>query len=163
MIMLGVDPGFRFAGFGVAKKEGTKVSILDYGFLRLPPKKSLVERTGLFHAFFDKKMQEHAVTHLAIETPFLGKNAQNFMKLGYLRGLLYLLTDTYKLELHEFAPRQVKSAITGSGSASKEQVARVIGQLLPRLKEPQRDDVTDALAITLCGVWQQKNPYHTFK
>lgn len=163
MILLGVDPGFRFAGFGVAKKEGTRVSILDYGFLRLQPKKSLVERTGLFHEFFDEKMKKHGVTHLAIETPFLGKNAQNFMKLGYLRGILYLLTHKHQLELHEFAPRQVKSAITGSGSASKEQVARVISQLLPRLKEPQRDDVTDALAITLCGIWQQKNPYHMLK
>lgn len=161
--MLGIDPGFRFAGFGVARKEGTKVGILDYGFLRLQPKKNLVERTGLFHSFFDKKIQEYNVTHLALETPFLGKNAQNFMKLGYLRGILYLLTDRYQLELHEFAPRQVKSAITGSGSASKEQVARVICQLLPRLKEPQRDDVTDALAITLCGIWQQKNPYHLLK
>ena len=158
MTLLGVDPGFRSAGFGVAKKDGTRVGILDYGFLRLPPKKSLIERTGLFHEFFDKKMQEHSVTHLAIETPFLGKNAQNFMKLGYLRGILYLLTHKHQLELHEFAPRQVKSAVTGSGAASKEQVARVIYQLLPRLKAPQRDDVTDALAITLCGIWQQKNP-----
>lgn len=163
MIILGVDPGFRFAGYGVAKKEGSRVSFLDYGFLRLQPKKSLVERTGLFHSFFHEKIQEHQVTHLAIETPFLGKNAQNFMKLGYLRGILYLLTDNHKLELHEFAPRQVKSAVTGSGGASKEQVARVIYQLLPRLKAPQRDDVTDALAITLCGVWQQKNPYHSLK
>jgi crossover junction endodeoxyribonuclease RuvC len=161
--MLGIDPGFRFAGFGVVKKEGTRVSVLDYGFLRLQPTKSLVERTGLFHSFFDEKIKTHAVTHLSLETPFLGKNAQNFMKLGYLRGILYLLTDTYKLELHEFAPRQVKSAITGYGGASKEQVAKVIGQLLPRLKQPQRDDVTDALAISLCGIWQQKNPYHTLK
>lgn len=163
MVMLGIDPGFRFAGFGVAKKEGTRISILDYGFLKLPQTKSLVERTGLFHAFFDEKIRLFGVTHLSLETPFLGKNAQNFMKLGYLRGILYLLVDRYKLELHEFAPTQVKSALTGSGGASKEQVARVIGQLLPKLKEPQRDDVTDALAITLCGIWQSKNPYHMLK
>jgi crossover junction endodeoxyribonuclease RuvC len=163
MIMLGIDPGFRFAGFGVAKKEGSRVSIIDYGLLKLNPKKSLVERTGLFHGFFNEKIQQQEVTHLSLETPFLGKNAQNFMKLGYLRGLLYLLADTYNLELHEFAPRQVKSAITGSGAASKEQVARVIMQLIPRIKAPQKDDVTDALAITLCGIWQQKNPYHTLK
>ena len=163
MIILGVDPGFRFAGFGVAKKEGTRVSIIDYGFLRLQPTKSLIERTGLFHSFFDEKIKTHGVAHLSLETPFLGKNPQNFMKLGYLRGILYLLTNTYKLELNEFAPRQVKSAITGSGAASKEQVARVVYQLLPRLKKDQRDDVTDALAVMLCGLWQQKNPYHMFK
>ena len=163
MVILGVDPGFRFAGFGVASKEGSRVSVVDYGFLKLSPSKNLVERTGLFHSFFSEKIKTHKVTHLSLETPFLGKNAQNFMKLGYLRGILYLLTDTYKLELHEFAPRQVKSAITGFGGASKDQVARIIGQLLPRLKTPERDDVTDALAITLCALWQQKNPYHRLK
>jgi len=157
VVILGVDPGFRYAGFGVLKKEGGKSFLLDHGYLGLPQKKSLIERVGLFHAFFDEKIKTHQVDHIAIETPFLGKNAQNFLKLGYLRGILYLLTDTYNLEIHEFAPRQVKSSITGFGGASKEQVARVIGQLFPRLKQPLRDDVTDALAITLCGLWDNKN------
>lgn len=157
MVILGVDPGFRYAGFGVLKQEGAKSFLLDYGYLGLPQKKTLVERVGLFHAFFEEKIKIHQVDQLALETPFLGKNAQNFLKLGYLRGILYLLSDTYNLTLHEFAPRQVKSSLTGFGGASKEQVARVIEQLFPRLKTPLRDDVTDALAITLCSLW--KKPY----
>lgn len=163
MIMLGVDPGFRFAGFGIVKKEGARVQVLDYGFLKMKPTDTLVKRTGEFHAFFDTKIKDYAVTHIALETPFLGKNAQNFMKLGYLRGLLYLLVSTYQLSLHEFAPREVKAALTGFGGASKEQVARVIYQLIPRLKAGERDDVTDALAITLCGVWQTTHPYNQFQ
>lgn len=158
MVILGVDPGFRFAGFGVLKKEGTKAFLLDYGYLKLPPTKSLVERTGLFHDFFKDKIEAHQVDHLALETPFLGKNAQNFLKLGYLRGILYLLSHKHNLELFEFAPRQVKSALTGFGGASKEQVARVILRLFPKIKTPQKDDVTDALAITLCGLWKQNSP-----
>lgn len=153
MVILGVDPGFRYAGFGVLKQEGGKSFLLDHGFLGLPQSKSLIERVGLFHTFFNEKINAYGVDHLALETPFLGKNAQNFLKLGYLRGILYLLADSYKLSVHEFAPRQVKSSLTGFGGASKEQVARVIGQLFPRLKQPLRDDVTDALAITLCGLW----------
>lgn len=94
---------------------------------------------------------------MSLETPFLGKNAQNFLKLGYLRGILYLLANQHKLEIHEFAPRQVKSALTGFGGASKEQVARVILRLFPKIEAPKRDDVTDALAITLCGIWHQGN------
>lgn len=163
MIMLGIDPGFRFAGFGIVQKEGARVQVLDYGFLKMNPTDTLVKRTGEFYAFFQDKITAHQVTHLALETPFLGKNAQNFMKLGYLRGLLYLLTDMHKLILHEFAPREVKSTLTGFGGASKEQVARVIYQLIPRLKTVERDDVTDALAITLCGVWQNAHPYNQFK
>lgn len=158
MVILGVDPGFRFAGFGVLKKEGGKAYLLDHGFLKLPPQKSLITRTGLFYNFFKEKIETHKVDHLSIETPFLGKNAQNFLKLGYLRGLLYLLSDQYNLEIHEFAPRQVKSALTGFGGASKEQVARVIIRLFPKIKAPQRDDVTDALAVTLCGLWHHTNP-----
>tara|TARA_A100001037_G_scaffold278438_1_gene279376 strand:- start:33 stop:518 length:486 start_codon:yes stop_codon:yes gene_type:complete len=157
--MLGIDPGFRFAGFGILKKEQHRAYLLDYGLLKLPPKKSLVERTGLFYSTFKEKIETHKVTHLALETPFLGKNAQNFLKLGYLRGILYLLADQYNLEIHEFAPRQVKSALTGFGAATKEQVARVILRLFPKITEPQKDDVTDALAVTLCGLWQQKAQY----
>ena len=157
MVMLGIDPGFGFAGFGILKKEHNKAFLLDHGYLRLPPSKSLVERTGLFYEFFNQKIQLYSVDHLSLETPFLGKNAQNFLKLGYLRGILYLLASQHKLELHEFAPRQVKLALTGYGAASKEQVAHVIMRLFPNLTAPDKADVTDALAVTLCGVWQHNN------
>jgi len=156
MIVLGIDPGFRFAGFGILKKEGGKAFLLDHGYLTLPQKKSLIIRTGLFYDFFKDKIITHQVDHLSIETPFLGKNAQNFLKLGYLRGILYLLSSQHNLELHEFAPRQVKSALTGFGGASKEQVARVILRLF-KIEPPKKDDVTDALAITLCGLWHHNN------
>ena len=156
-IILGIDPGFRYAGFGVLKKEGSKAFLLDHGFLKLRPQDSLVQRTGIFYDFFKEKIVTYHVNHLSLETSFLGKNAQNFLKLGYLRGILYLLASQHNLELHEFAPRQVKSALTGFGGASKEQVGRVICRLFPRITTPQRDDVTDALAITLCGLWHQKN------
>lgn len=158
MVLLGVDPGFQYAGFGIVEKTQGSIIVRDYGYLRLDPKKTLVERTGLFHTFFDAKIKEYGVTHLSLETPFLGKNAQNFLKLGYLRGILYLLASHYKLSLNEFAPREVKVTLTGFGGASKEQVARVIERLFPRLKPDQRHDVTDALAVTLCGVWQSSNP-----
>jgi crossover junction endodeoxyribonuclease RuvC len=156
MTILGVDPGFQFAGFGIIKKEGGKATVLDYGYLKMQPTKSLVERIGIFYDFFGEKIIKHGVTDLALETPFLGKNAQNFLKLGYLRGNLYLLANKKNLTLHEFAPTQVKQSLTGSGGASKEQVARVIYQLFPTMKVADKEDVTDALAVTLCGLWQNR-------
>jgi len=96
------------------------------------------------------------VTHIALETPFLGRNAQNFLKLGYVRGILYLLASQEKLTLCEFAPTQVKQAVTGFGGAQKEQVSRVIHQLFPAIKAIDSLDVTDAIAVTLCGVWSQR-------
>jgi len=156
MVILGIDPGFSFTGFGIIKQEQNKTYLIDYGYLKLPTTKPLPTRVGIFHAAFDEKIKQFNVTDLALETPFLGKNAQNFLKLGYLRGILYLLGDTYNLQLHEFSPREVKQAVTGFGGAQKEQVARVVLQLFPQLETPKKNDVTDALAVTLCGLWRNK-------
>ena len=154
MVILGIDPGFRFTGFCVAIKDQQGTRIVDYGYLKMSPAKSLSERVGIFYTVFDKKITTWHVTHLALETPFLGKNAQNFLKLGYLRGILYLLSDQHALTLHEFSPCEVKQSVTGFGGASKEQVARVVLQLFPKLITPDKEDVTDAIAITLCGLWR---------
>jgi len=154
MIVLGIDPGCRYSGFGVLKKEKHKVFLLDYGCLNMASTKSLVKRIGMFHDFFKEKIERWNITDLALETPFLGKNAKNFLKLGYLRGILYLLSDKHDLQLHEFSPREVKQSLTGFGGAAKDQVARVVLRLFPKIEAPKRDDVTDALAVTLCGLWQ---------
>lgn len=156
MIVLGIDPGFQVTGFSVVKKDMQKTTLIDCGYLKMNPSKHLAERVEIFHHFFTQKILEHTVTDLALETPFLGKNAQNFLKLGYLRGILYLLSATHKLNLHEFSPTQVKQSLTGFGGASKEQVARVIGQLFPQLPAQDKADVTDAIAVSLCGVWNNK-------
>ncbi len=116
-------------------------------------KDSLTRRTGLFYDFFHSKIIEWNVQAITLETPFLGKNAQSFLKLGYLRGILHLLADRFKVELIEVSPRSVKLAVTGSGAAPKEQVARVIGCLFRELTLPKTLDITDALAVTLCGMW----------
>ena len=160
MILLGVDPGTRFAGFGILKKEKQKTFLLQYGCLKMSSKKSIVERVRIFHDFFEEKIDLWKVTDIALETPFLGKNASNFLKLGYLRGILYLLADKNSLHIHEFAPREVKISLTGFGSASKDQVARVVTRLLPSVGSNERDDVTDALAVSLCGIW--KNRFSAF-
>lgn len=160
MVILGIDPGFQFAGFGVIKKDSSnKVYLLDHGYLKMRSTQTLVERVGIFYDFFDQKIKTHGVTDIALETSFLGKNAQNFLKLGYLRGILYLLAHQHGLIIHEFAPREVKQAVTGWGGADKEQVARVILQLFPRMAPPDKADVTDALAVTLCGLWRGKSPF----
>lgn len=155
-IILGIDPGFTVTGFGILKKEGHNASLIDCGYLKMSSTKSLHERIGMFHTFFTEKIVQHQVTTIALETPFLGKNAQNFLKLGYLRGILYLLVETHKTQLYEFSPREVKQSVTGFGGADKEQVARIILRLFPKLITPDKADVTDALAVTLCCLWHHK-------
>jgi len=152
MVVLGVDPGFVTTGFGILKKEQNRVLLIDHGALSMKSSDSIAHRIGLFYSFFNEKIVMHGVTVLALETPFLGKNAQNFLKLGYLRGALYLLSDQHNIELGEFAPREVKAAVTGFGGADKEQVARMVMRFFPALNKPNKLDVTDALAVSLCGL-----------
>jgi len=159
MKVLGIDPGFSVTGFSIAQKNGQSFYLLDYGYLSMPSSQSLACRISCFHDFFSQKIIDHQITDIALETPFLGKNAQNFLKLGYLRGILYLLSERYKTGLHEFSPREVKLSLTGFGGASKEQVARVVGQLFPTMPPTKKLDVTDAIAITLCGLWKNKQPH----
>lgn len=159
-ILVGIDPGFHITGYGIIKKEGRNAYLLDYGYLQMASSKTLAERIHIFYDFFNSKIATYAITDIAIETPFLGKNAQNFLKLGYLRGILYLLSHQQNINLHEFSPREIKQSITGFGGASKEQVARVIMQLFPKLGQQKKEDVTDALAVTLCGLWKQHNHHN---
>ncbi len=154
MIILGIDPGLSVTGYGIMKKLGGQTTIIDYGAVKFSSKNSLPIRIGQFYTFFNEAIPKHHITHVALETPFLGKNAQNFLKLGYLRGVLYLLADQHNCLISEFSPRQVKQAVTGSGAAPKEQVARVLTRLFKGLETPKQLDVSDALAVTLCGAWK---------
>jgi crossover junction endodeoxyribonuclease RuvC len=156
MIILGIDPGLSVTGYAIMKKELQKIEVLDYGAVTFSNKSSLEQRIGLFYTTFHEKIIQAQVTTIALETPFLGKNPHNYLKLGYLRGIVHLLADQHSISLEEFAPSTIKRAVTGSGAAQKEQVARVITRLFKGIKTPKTYDVTDALAVTLCGIW--KNP-----
>ena len=158
-VFLGIDPGFSVTGFAILATDAGRTYLLDYGYLQMTPKNTLPERVGIFHDFMVAKIKTHGVTQIALETSFLGKNPQTFLKLGYLRGILYLLANQNGIELFEFAPTAVKRSVTGSGSATKDQVATAIMRMFPKLSEMKKiakDDVTDALAISLCGLWQSK-------
>ena len=157
MVILGIDPGFSVTGFSVLQKNNNQVMMLDHGFLRMSSSKSLDVRIGIFYDLFSEKIKKYSVDTVSLETPFLGRNAQTFLKLGYLRGILYLLANQNNLTIHEFAPRQVKQTVTGYGGASKEQVANVLSMLFPAIPKPLKDDVTDAIAISLCGLWKSEN------
>jgi len=163
MVILGVDPGFRITGYGIIKKDGQKAYLLDQGALRLNPQKHLSERVFLFHEFMTEKILAHQVQAICLETPFMGKNAQNFLKLGYLRGILYLLAAKHKLALTELAPTEIKMSLTGFGFASKEQVADVVLRLFPGMQMPDKLDITDAVAIAVCGLWKTNQPVHSLR
>jgi crossover junction endodeoxyribonuclease RuvC len=158
-IVLAVDPGLLCAGYSLLALKEHKVFLLDCGFLKQSSSHTVAKRVHTFYTFFADKIAAYHVTDVALETPFLGKNAQNFLKLGYLRGALYVLSEQHGLQLHEYGPREVKQSVTGYGAADKEQVARVILQLFPGMVTPDKKDVTDAVAVGLCCVWRGNSPF----
>jgi len=158
-VILGVDPGFVSAGFGVIRLFEKRAELLESGVLAQSSQVAIPARIERFHDFVSEKITTYSVTDLALETPFLGKNAQNFLKLGYLRGILLLLGQRQSLIIHEFSPREIKLLITGSGRAEKEQVARVLMRLFPSLMMPRKLDATDAVAVALFGLWQLQQKF----
>lgn len=155
MTILAIDPGTRFAGYAILKKKPLK--LINYGLLAMKAKAPLMERIGILGEFFSDKIEEYSITDVCIETPFLYKNAATFLKLGYVRGVLYYLAYKYGTNIHEYAPTEVKQTICAKGNASKEQVARMIYKHFPTLKQDLKDDVTDAIAIGLTFIKSPRN------
>lgn len=153
MVILGIDPGFCTTGFSVLAKLNRGARLLDYGHLSLSSSDSVQRRIGLFYDFFTDKLITFGITHIALETPFLGKNARSFLMLGYLRGIVYLLGEQHRVIVHDFAPREIKQMVTGYGGASKEQVAKALLSYFPTIDKHVKNDVTDALAVTMCSFW----------
>ena len=97
---------------------------------------------------------------LAIEAPFFGKNVQSMLKLGRAQGVAIAAAIRQGVPIHEYAPLKIKMAITGNGSASKEQVAAMLQRLLS-LRDDQKPhfmDATDALAAAYCHFLQMGRP-----
>jgi crossover junction endodeoxyribonuclease RuvC len=157
MLMLGIDPGTRVSGYSLIEYAQGKTIIRACGFLSFKATLPLQERVSLFHDGILALITTHKPQGIAIETPFLGKNAQNFLKLGYLRGIIYLLSHKHGLTLTELSPREVKLAVTGSGSADKIQVARALHAFFPQLATQQKYDVTDAVAVGLAASWLSRH------
>ena len=159
MIILGIDPGLQITGFSIISLVNGKTQLIEVGVLKLKPKDNLQIRVTQFYDFILEKINTYQITVIALETAFIGKNAQSFLKLGYLRGILYLITQKNNLIIYEFAPRQIKQAVTGSGAATKEQVQTMVKRLFPKINNLQTYDASDAVAISLCGLWCLENKY----
>jgi crossover junction endodeoxyribonuclease RuvC len=111
----------------------------------------LQSRIFQFYNDINELIVKHNVECISLETPYLGENAQSFLKLGYLRGIIYLICEQKKIILREFAPTVIKQQVTGSGRATKEEVQAMIKQLFPKIGIFETLDASDAVAIALCG------------
>jgi len=153
-IILGVDPGTLLMGYSVIEIKGSKIKPLEMHALKLSAKKDNYERLHLIHEKIEEVISLYKPTEFAIEAPFFGKNVQSMLKLGRAQGVAIAAAMRAGLAVTEYSPRKVKQAITGNGNADKEQVWKMLQQLLTIKEKPQYFDATDALAVAMCHHYQ---------
>ena len=157
-IILGIDPGTNILGYGIISVDSKGPHYVDMGVFDLRKIKDPFEKLANIFAGVTELIEEHHPDHLAVESPFYGKNAQVILKLGRAQGAALTAAVMKGIPVAEYAPRKAKIAICGNGAASKEQVALMIQKTLKVDLDPKYLDATDALAIALCHHYQLSSP-----
>ncbi len=146
--ILGIDPGTRHCGWGIVRAEGARVSAVAFGVFHLDEKAPLADRLVQLDDALQGVLEAHSLQEAAVETLFFAKDPQAASKLGHARGAVLLRLRRHGLPVFEYAPTQVKQAISGRGHADKLQMAQMIAAIF-RLTAPPPSDAADALAIAL--------------
>ena len=161
-IILGIDPGTTIMGYGLIHIKGNKMELIQMGVLHLS---KLSSHELKLKRIFERTLQlvdEYKPDELAVEAPFFGKNVQSMLKLGRAQGVAMSAALYRDIPIFEYAPKKIKMAITGKGTASKEQVAAMLKSLLNIKEMPKHLDATDGLAAAVCHFFQ-RNPSGTGK
>jgi crossover junction endodeoxyribonuclease RuvC len=147
VIVLGVDPGSHATGYGVIS-TGPVVRMLAGGVIRASAGAPLADRLLAIHGKLAEVIAAHAPEAMAVEALFNARNPRSSLILGHARGAILLAGAQAGLPVNEYAPREVKQALTGNGAAAKEQVRFMVMRLLRLADEPPLD-MSDALAVAL--------------
>lgn len=143
-------------GYGIIHIQGTQMKLLAMGVLQLH---KLDDHPMKLKTIFDRTVElisEYKPDELAVEAPFFGKNVQSMLKLGRAQGVAIAAALHRSLPVFEYSPRKIKQSITGSGNASKEQVAAMLQSILNITDMPKHLDATDGLAAAVCHYFQNR-------
>jgi crossover junction endodeoxyribonuclease RuvC len=147
--ILGVDPGTNVLGYAVMNIDGSKINIADFGVIKLHKEKDHQSKLKEIFLQLQEIIETHLPKYMAVEAPFHGKNVQRMLKLGRAQGVSMAAGITMGLEIFEYAPKKIKQSVTGSGNASKEQVAGMLESILRVKIDSKYLDATDALAVAM--------------
>ena len=150
MIVLGIDPGTARLGYGVVERQGSRLSMLDYGCLETVNDRPLEQRLLLIHEGIADLIETHRPQAVGVERLFFNKNVQTAMAVGQARGVVLLAAAEHGLPVLEYGPHEVKLAVTGYGKAPKDQVQPMVQLVLSMEQVPRPDDAADALAVAVC-------------
>jgi crossover junction endodeoxyribonuclease RuvC len=146
--VLGLDPGTRNFGWGIVRKNGTRLTHVAHGVIAVDEELPLAERLVDIEKALVAIVEAHAPNEASIESLFFAEDAQAAAKHGHARGVALLVCARSLLPSFEYAPARVKRTVSGSGRAEKAQVARMVRVILG-LSEVPKADAADALAIAL--------------
>jgi crossover junction endodeoxyribonuclease RuvC len=150
-------------GYGLICVEAQKTKFVEMDVLRVPASLDTYQRLELIYFTVQQLIQKFKPDDFAIEAPFFGKNVQSMLKLGRAQGVAIAAAMQAGISVTEYAPRKIKQSITGNGNAGKEQVWKMLQQILNIQMEVDRFDASDALAVALCHHYQFRSPVSTGK
>ena len=149
MFVLGIDPGLSATGYGLVESGNPPKAVLA-GVIKTDADTPMPRRLEELHKGLSNVIADAKPDVIALETVFTNRNLQTAIAVGRASGVALLAAAEAGLEVHEYVPTAIKSAITGDGSANKRQMQEMVARLL-RLQEPPKPvDAADALAIALC-------------
>ena len=148
MNILGIDPGSRNCGYAILEKQGSKVSLVEAGLIRIK-ERVLQDQIMELVEGLDMIFKHHTIDEVAIEDIFYAFNPKTVLKLAQFRGALSLKILQAHGNFFEYTPLQVKKAVTGKAKAEKEQVAFMVGRILGIKQQIKPLDITDAIAVAL--------------
>ena len=156
MRLIGVDPGLRRTGWGILEVNGSRLGHVAHGTIISDSSLPLAERLCQLYLGLDEVLGRWQPIEAAVEETFVNKNPASTLKLGQARGVLLLAPAIADIPVIEYTPNLIKKSIVGTGHAHKEQVAMMVGVLLPAAGAV-KDDAADALAVAICHAHLRSN------
>lgn len=157
MKALGIDPGLVVTGYGVLEQEGDRIRLLEAGTIDSgSPHDPLPDRLRQLYQELNTLIADHQPDVMALEQLYSHyEHPRTAILMGHARGVIVLGAGMHHIPLHHYAATQVKSALTGNGRASKEQIQNMVRRTFGLLETPRPPDVADAIAIALCHIYHQ--------
>ena len=156
-IILGIDPGTVVLGYGLVQINGNQITLLEMDVLKPGKVDDPYKKLQLIYNTVSGLIIKYKPDVFAIEAPFFGKNVQSMLKLGRAQGVAIAAAMRHGLNVTEYSPKKVKQSVTGNGNASKEQVLKMLQQLLNFKEDPKFFDASDALAVAVCHHFQESS------
>ena len=150
-MLLGIDPGTAATGFGVVEADSRRrAKLIECGVIRTSPGAALPDRLLEIHEEVAALIARFSPALLSLESAFHGKNVRSALTLGQARGAIIVAAARCGVEVAEYAPRAIKKAVAGTGSATKDQVAYMVRRHLCLRTDPAPSDAADGIAAALC-------------